>query len=247
MNDFRNRIRPDWPAILRSILSRARSIGPKGVLAFDLDSTLFDNRPRQARILREYGQAKRIDALTQCKPEDWSSGWDMKGAMARCGLHAEQIEALYADARVFWQERFFTSEYCIDDVAISGAPKFIRDARATGALLAYVTGRHEGMREGTVSAMAKCGLALPGGNVSLLMKPTFEMGDDEFKRETHEYLGRLGMLVAAFDNEPTHVNDYQRKFPKAAVVHLATDHSGRPVDLLEEIVTVPHFDVGSII
>jgi len=48
-------------------------------------------------------------------------------------------------------------------------------------------------------------------------------------------------VVAVFDNEPTHVNDYRRRFPEATVVHLATDHSGRPVALLEGILSVPDF------
>ena len=44
-------------------------------------------------------------------------------------------------------------------------------------------------------------------------------------------------MIAAFDNEPTHANDYRRKFPEAIVIHLATDHSGRPVELLDGIVS----------
>ena len=75
----------------------------------------------------------------------------------------------------------------------------------------------------------------------LLMKPTEREDDDAFKRTAHARLGELGQLIAAFDNEPTHANDYLRRFPEAKVVHLATDHSGRPVTLLDEIVSVPHF------
>ena len=52
----RHRVRQGWQDTLRGILEQARSLGSQAVLAFDLDSTLFDNRPRQARILREFGQ-----------------------------------------------------------------------------------------------------------------------------------------------------------------------------------------------
>jgi hypothetical protein len=89
--------------------------------------------------------------------------------------------------------------------------------------------------------MRKCGLPLPGGNVRLILKPTLEMGDDEFKREAQRQLADVGKLIAAFDNEPTHVNDYRRAFPDATIVHLATDHSGRPVALLDGVESVPHF------
>jgi len=89
--------------------------------------------------------------------------------------------------------------------------------------------------------MANCGLPLPRGDVRLILKPSMEMGDDEFKREAQRQLAEIGQVIAAFDNEPTHVNDYRRAFPEATIVHLATDHSGRPVALLEGVETVPHF------
>lgn len=241
-DDFKSRIREGWQDTLRGILERARSLAPESVLAFDLDSTLFDNRPRQARILREFGEVRGLSPLGVCVAAHWTSGWDMKAAMRNCGLSSEQVESVYDEARAFWLERFFTSEYCVDDVAIEGAAAFTHAVARTGAQLVYVTGRHEGMRAGTVEAMRRCSLALPGeGSTQLLMKPTLRESDDAFKREAHARLGKLGRVIAAFDNEPTHVNDYQHKFPEATVVHLATDHSGRPVQLLEAIISIPHF------
>jgi hypothetical protein len=244
-DDFKSRIRPDWREALKSILDEARSLGSQAVLAFDLDSTLFDNRPRQARILREFGRERSVEALLACEPHHWDTGWDMRAAMRNCGVPPPQVEGLFEDARRFWGERFFTSDYCVDDITIQGAAAFTLAVVGTGAQLAYVTGRHEGMRAGTVECMRRHGLALPdGGRVHLLMKPAAFDNDDAFKREAHARLGTLGRVVAAFDNEPTHVNDYRRKFPQATVVHLATDHSGRPVALLEGIISVPHFGLS---
>lgn len=243
-DEFKKNIPRDWDQALRRVLARARELGAQAVLAFDLDSTLFDNRPRQARIVREYGQAKAVAALARCQPEHFDSGWDMAAALRRCGLPAEEARRLYPDVRAFWAERFFTSDYCADDTAIEGAAAFTRAVAGTGATLCYVTGRHEGMRRGTVEAMRRGGLALPGRRVHLVMKPSLDVGDDEFKRQAHVLLGELGTLVAAFDNEPTHANDYRARFPEAAVIHLATDHSGRPVKLLPGVVSVPHFDIG---
>jgi len=241
-SDLKTRVREGWQHTLRGILEQARSLGSQAVLAFDLDSTLFDNRPRQARILREFGLARMVEKLSVCAPHHWESGFDMRGAMRNCGLSAEEVEALHDAARAFWMERFFTSDYCVEDVAIRGAAAFTHAVAATGAHLAYVTGRHEGMRPGTVEAMRRNGLVLPGeGRVHLLMKPSERENDDAFKRAAHARLGELGRVIAAFDNEPTHANDYLRRFPEARVVHLATDHSGRPVVLLDEIVSVPYF------
>lgn len=242
-DDFKNRIRPDWRESLKAILDSARSLGAHAVLAFDLDSTLFDNRPRQARILREFGLARSLQALTACEPHHWDSGWDMRAAMRNCGLPESEVEAHFEDARRFWGERFFTSDYCVDDAAIEGAAVFTHAVVSTGAQLVYVTGRHEGMREGTEACMRRHQLAVPGvdARTHLLMKPGAFDNDDAFKREAHTRLGTMGRVIAAFDNEPTHANDYRRKFPEATVVHLATDHSGRPVTLLDGIISVPHF------
>jgi hypothetical protein len=244
--DLSVRVRAGWQAVLEDALARARAHGPRAVLAFDLDTTLIDNRPRQVRILREFGAAERQPALAACDVHHWDNGWDMRGAMLRCGLPPDEVERLFPRARAFWAERFFTSDYCLHDEALEGASAFTRAVVDTGATLAYVTGRHEGMREGTVAAMARAGMALPvGGRVLMLMKPTLREDDDAFKREAHARLGALGELVAAFDNEPQHANDYRLRFPDALVVHLATDHSGRPVELLDGIVSVPHFVLGA--
>jgi hypothetical protein len=240
-HDYKSRVREGWQQTLRGILAQARSLGAQAVLAFDLDSTLFDNRPRQARILREYGLANALEALCACGPHHWESGWDMRGAMRSCGLGEHEVAAHYEPARAFWLERFFTSEYCVEDVAIPGAAQFTHEVVATGAQLGYVTGRPERMREGTLEAMRRNRMALPGGLVHLLMKPSLHLDDDSFKRQAHARLGELGRVIAAFDNEPTHANDYRHRFPEATVVLLATDHSGRPVTLLDEILAVPHF------
>lgn len=242
MNDFKNRVRSGWEQELQSVLNRAAELGSAAVLAFDLDSTLFDNLPRQARIVREFGAARGLPVLGNCAPKHFTGGWDLRVPLRNLGLSAEEAEALYPDLKQFWADRFFTSEYCVDDVAIEGAAAFTHAVVGTGAKLAYLTGRHEAMREGSVACMAREGLVVPdGGQVVLIMKPTLAEDDDAFKREAHLKLRELGQVLAAFDNEPTHVNDYRRVFPEAKVIHLATDHSGRPVEVAQDIVSVPHF------
>jgi hypothetical protein len=235
-------IQSDWPRMLDAILERARALGPRGVLVFDLDSTVFDNKPRQARIVREFGEEHGIPALTQCQPSHFTDGWDLRAAFRNCGLSAEEAERIHPHVRTFWRERFFTSAYCAEDDVIPGAPAFLQRAAETRAITTYATGRPEAMRDGTLRAMRRHGLPLPDGEkIVLIMKPALEVHDDDFKREAHARIGALGTVVAAFDNEPTHVNDYRRTFPEATIVLLATDHSGRPVDLLDGIISVPHF------
>jgi hypothetical protein len=241
MTDFKSRIGSDWKKQLKDILERAQAAGEKGLLVFDLDSTVFDNRPRQSRILREFGIARKIAVLEACETRHWNSGWDLKAAMVACGLTSELADQHYHDAKNFWGARFFTSEYCVDDIEVPGAPQYLAAALKTGAQVVYVTGRHEEMRAGSIKCMEKCGMPvpLPGNRVSLVMKPTLRESDDAYKVEAHAKLLEMGTVIAAFDNEPTHANDYAKKFADATVIHLATDHSGRPVELLARIISVP--------
>jgi len=228
--------------VLRQVLDSARLHGARGVAVFDLDSTLFDNRPRQARILREFGAARGVPELSACAAEHWTTSWDMEEAMRACGVPAERAAALFPEAKAFWRDRFFTSPYCVDDRPIAGAAAFVRAVWESGATVAYCTGRHEPMREGSVESLRLGGFPVPEGErTTLIMKPTFDMTDDDFKRLAHARLRELGTVIAAFDNEPIHINDYHRVFPEALAVHLATDHSGREVPVAPGIPAVVDF------
>lgn len=241
MSEFAHRIAVDWHKTLEDVLARAAAAGPQGLVVFDLDSTVFDNRPRQARIVREFGREKGLKPLEACQPFHFTSGWELTGAMVACGLPKAEADALHRELKRFWGARFFTSEYCKDDIEIVGAPRYLHEVVKTKARVLYVTGRHEGMREGTVASMVKCGMVLPGEGAQLLMKPAEATDDDAYKRTAHQLLSELGRVLAAFDNEPTHVNDYAERFTDAVAVHLATDHSGRPVTLKQSVISVPHF------
>lgn len=243
MSDYLHRVAVDWHLTLEKILELASKSGPQGLLVFDLDSTLFDNRPRQARIVREYGAARNLPQLTTCQAWDFTSGWDLRGAVIKRGISAGDAEALYPDLKAFWQERFFTSEYAEDDIEIVGSPRYLHRLDYVKARVIYVTGRHEAMRAGTERCIERCRMPMPnaGGHVQLLMKPQLPDSDDEYKRTMHAQLRSMGTVLAAFDNEPTHINDYAVKFPEAIPVHLATDHSGRDVHLHERTVSIPHF------
>lgn len=243
MSDYLKRVAIDWHQTLDQILAVAQKSGPSGLLVFDLDSTVFDNRPRQARIVREFGAAKNLEALTTCQPWHFTSGWDLRGATGSCGLPAHESEAIYPELKAFWQERFFTSEYCEDDIEIVGAPRYLHALDYVKARVIYVTGRHEDMRVGTEACIERCRMPMPsrGGHVQLLMKEKLRDDDDAFKRQTHERLKAMGTVLAAFDNEPMHINDYASKFAEAVPVHLATDHSGREVALDPRCISIPHF------
>ncbi len=224
-------------SILDQVLSEA---GPGGVVVFDLDSTLLDNRPRQALILQLFGAQHGLRSLESTRPEHWQS-WDIDEAMANAGLAPDEVARWSSAAKQFWRERFFTSEYCALDGAIGGAVDFVGEVRRRGAHVAYCTGRHEAMRAGTVQSFERLGFALPGDGVSLSMKPAVTESDVAFKERACATLGAIGRVVAVFDNEPMHVNIYARAFPDARLIHLTTDHSRRPVTLSPRATPIADF------
>jgi hypothetical protein len=231
--------RAEQTRILRAALEAIRPRAP--VAAFDLDSTLLVNKSRQARIVREYGERRGDPRLAACTTGAVVS-WDLRDTLRLCGLSDPEISPLLPDLRGFWHQRFFTSEYCRDDTPVAGAPEYVRAALEAGAELLYITGRPEDMREGTQEAFARAGFPLPDGSgVQLWLKPDMTEDDDRWKEICHARLKELRGLACAFDNEPTHVNAYKRSFPAANVVHLDTDHSRRPVDVLPEIPSILDF------
>jgi len=212
------------------------------VLAFDLDLTLFDNRPRQAKIVRDFGKARGLAVLQMCKPEHFISAWDLESALLRCGLSKEALAGCFPEVKRFWQERFFTSTYCVEDLPMPGAKKYLDACLKTSAQLVFVTGRPDEMEEGTIACLKKHGMPTPGGRVHLLMKPAEQTDDDAFKRQAHSRLASLGELIAVFDNEPTHINDYAQQFPDAFAFWLDTGHSGRDVELSPGIIALRNFE-----
>ena len=215
---------------------------PGAVAVFDLDSTLLDNRPRQARILREFGASVGDPRLATCEPDHWT-GWDLESPMHACGLSESEIAGLAADAKAFWRERFFTSEYCRADAPMPGASLFLQRVVTAGAVVCYVTGRHEPMAPGTLECLRRAGFPLPAdhGDLHLWMKPALGVDDDQWKRSVTARLRDLGEVRVAFDNEPTHINGYRAEFPDCLAVHLDTDHSGRDVEIDEAIPSVRDF------
>ena len=202
------------------VAATAQPRGPKPIVTFDLDSTLFDNRPRQLAILREFAQAFRLGGVERLALEH-IDGWQVLAtALSLDGAAGREAE-LRAAWRPFWSERFFSSWICKLDLPLPGAAEFVREVEAKGASVLYLTGRHEEMRPGTEASLAEG--RFPSS--TCLMKPTLAMKDTEWKELAVDKVRALGPVAACFDNEPAHANRLAAAFPSARVVWLRTDHS----------------------
>jgi hypothetical protein len=236
------------PGQQREILDAALgAVGHAGrFCAFDLDSTLLHNHSRQARIVREFGAERGLPALATCGAEQVVS-WDLRDTLLLLGLEAAEVDAILPALRACWRDRFFTSDYCADDQPVAGASAYLEEALARGGRLVYLTGRDAAMEAGTRVSFARAGFPLPDGapladsRVQLWCKPDPALDDDAWKRSRYQLLAAHGGVACAFDNEPVHVNGYKVAFPGAAVVHLDTDHSGRPVAVRDDIPSVHDF------
>ena len=132
-------------AFLRGLVTRissARERGERPVVVFDLDGTLFDNRPRTLSILRELG-----DAVGGTHPHVTRAIMEMEAANLVYGItdslakHGILDADIAARAVAFWRARFFRDEYLVHDVPLPGAARFASDCWNAGANLLYLTGR----------------------------------------------------------------------------------------------------------
>ncbi|MCC6809220.1 MAG: HAD family hydrolase [Deltaproteobacteria bacterium] len=211
--------------VLNDVLDSVQKAPAPKVVVFDLDSTVFDNRPRQVHILREWGIAHGMPELFGLERTHFVD-WDLMTPLVRLGIAPERAQAVHADVKQFWRERFFTSPYCLYDVAMPHAPHYVRGLHARGAHIVYLTGRHEEMRAGSAESLVRFKFpAPPEARVTLLMKPTLDIPDTDYKKSAFEAVRGIGRVIAGFDNEPAHANALKEGFPEAKIVWLKTDRS----------------------
>ena len=232
--------RPKYPrldakgkkALLARILKRsshdpakARGKAPPAIV-FDLDGTLFDNRPRSYAILQELAVAWRTRhpqharSLAKLRPDGMA--YLLSDSLARVGLtNAERV----AEATTFWKERFFADEHLRHDVPLPGAAEFARACYDAGATLVYLTGRDLPlMGIGSFRSLRDHGFPIGVPGTELVLKPDAAMSDELFKRFEMPKLARVGTIIAAFDNEPVNCNTVLAQNPECDSVLIDTQH-----------------------
>lgn len=212
--------------VLDSALARARRAGPRGVAVFDLDSCLFDPRPRQATILADHAARGGPDWLRAVRPEHFED-WHLDRTLRRAGVPGDQVEAHLAEVRRVWAWGFFSGDYLYLDPPLPGAVPYVTEVAALGLTVVYLTGRDHWMAGATARALAAAGF--PWGEPHRLMcKPDPTLEDAQFKAGALEAIAQLGQVAVFFDNEPANVNVFAARHPEALVVFVDTDHSPRP-------------------
>lgn len=216
------------------------------MVVFDLDATLYDNRPRTLEILMEYREEvletepALADALATCTVERMH--YLLTDTLRACGVTRADV---VADLTRYWRDRFFTDEYLKHDVALEGAVEFVRACHEAGAVIVYLTGRDiPGMLLGTVASLRDAGFPVAVAGTEIVLKPDGNLPDEAFKRGALPTLDRLGEMVAFFDNEPANCNLAKAMYPGAIVVALETQKVPYAPPLAEDVEVVADFRIG---
>lgn len=232
------------PNVLPGVLERIaaqRLQDAHPVVVFDLDGTLFDNGPRTWQVLYEFALQRRRHALLKRLQgvARLSLPYTLKDILALCG---ETDGELLREVVAFWKERFFRDDYIRYDEPLAGAIQFATACWDAGATVVYLTGRDApNMLLGTSASLRTHCFPVGVPRSVLTLKEAFEVEDLAFKREALEFLDTLGVVVAAFDNEPANCNLFQNRWPDAEQVCVATAHAPNPPVLHPSVKVIKDF------
>ena len=230
--------------------ARIRGGGKPVKVVFDLDSTVFDVKPRTLRILKEFALTPRSRELS---PEisDWAltlSGFKLLYTLeesARANAvpgGEEQAKAYLKEAFRFWMTRFFTHQYVTVDHPTPGAVDYANRVVDAGGVAVYLTGRDwPGMGRGTVTMLEHFGFPMHASVRQVIMKPNAGLDDSEFKGEALRELRVAGNAVALFDNEPANFHVFEKIFPEAYLVLYHSNCSQKDARTVKRIYRIDNF------
>jgi hypothetical protein len=230
--------------LLQSVIARVEA-GPPSVVVFDLDGTLMDNRPRVVAILHELADEWRHrhpDAAACCAratPEGIVYGFIEN--MRKLGV---EDRALHDMGLAFWKARFFYDPHVKHDIEVAGARDYVKACYEAGAIIVYLTGRDiANMALGSFASLRDLGFPIGVVGTELVVKPTFDMPDADFKQGVAPALSRLGRVVAAFDNEPANNNLFLSSHPECTSIFLDTQHAPNPPPLDPRVRVIDTFEM----
>jgi len=244
--------------VLSQVLERVRAArdariahGGKPVkVVFDLDSTIFDVKPRTLRILKEFAMGAEAKGLSPAISQ-WAMGlsahkllYTLEESAAANGLPEpiDKAKDFFRAAFKFWRKRFFDHAYLGVDHPTPGAVDFVNRVVDAGAVAVYLTGRDwPGMGRGTQSMLESQGFPVDPRFSELIMKPNFGIEDSEFKDAALRELRTGGEAVALFDNEPANFHVFEKNFPEAMLVFYHSNCSSRPAKAVNRIYRIENF------
>ncbi len=216
------------------------------VAIFDLDGTLFDNRPRTVFIMREIAAnfEDRLPELSHAM-ENYKDislvEYSLDDTLKNIGVNdPKEITFIKKE----WDKKFFTDDYQRYDIPIAGASSYVQRVYNAGATVIYLTGRDAGrMLVGMTESLRMFGFPVGIVGTMTLVKKVVEESDEVFKSEIVSYLKRLGSVEAIFENEPLNSNILHKAFPQARSFLALTQHRSDAPKLLPNIELIKDFKI----
>ena len=234
---------------LAAVVARVREIGAgrAPLVVFDLDGTLMDNRPRTCAIMADLAEKWRVShpreaaLLKTMVPERLDYLLDEN--LRAIGI---EDEALLAGGFEHWKAHFFFDSWIHHDTPLPGAVEFAHACRDAGAIIVYFTGRDlPNMALGTFASLRDAGFPIGVPGTELVLKPSPEMDDTEFKRAFTPLVAQRGVVTAVFDNEPGNCNVFKELFPDTDVFLLDTQFHPDAPPLLDSVMVIGDFSTQS--
>lgn len=237
-------------SVKEEVALRIKNGGKRVKVIFDLDSTIFDVKPRSLRILKEFAFTKEAREISPAIA-DWSVTlnshsllYTLEESARANGVQGseEELKTYLKAAFRFWLARFFTHSYLGSDHPTPGAVDFVNRVVDLGADAVYLTGRDwPGMGRGTQTMLEYCGFPVDPRVTELIMKPNAGLDDSEFKDDALRELRASSNAVALFDNEPANFHVFEKNFPDAWLVFYHSNCSTKEARGVNRLYKIDNF------
>lgn len=209
--------------VLKKILHdarEARDTDQRFLAVFDLDSTLFDLKERQEKILLSFAEnsanrlkwPKETSALSKAMLSPGDFG--VREALNRVGLDWEKDRSFLKEVMEYWELWFFHNDFLKYDTPLPGAVEFVKALESLDSDIMYLTGRDTPrMLEGTEQSLKTIGFPIHDDHVQLCLKPQANLDDAEFKVGVLKKAERAYHRVWLFENEPVNLNLIAKNCP----------------------------------
>lgn len=220
------------------------------LVLLDLDSTLYEVAPRSLKILKEWLETSpAIPTELRTALEDlklYQMGYSVKDTLRNIGFPVKtpEFEKIAEDIKVFWWDRFFTSNYLLHDCPYPGAVEYANALYDAGADLCYLTGRdNTRMRKGTEQNLVRDGFPYFTQGTRLIMREHAHWSDALHKTHQIQLLSNESHLVASFENEPINLVEMSKIAPQALHVFVDTVCSDTLVELGQNLYRIKGFEL----
>lgn len=224
-------------------LNSEKRAGRCPVVVFNIDGTIFDNRPRSQAILRDFIRenpeetADIADSIIGLQKD--SMEYYVVDSFKKAGV--ENLFIVEAALR-FWADRFFSDAYVNKDLPFDGAVDFINELHDSGALIVYFSGRDQGtMLSGTIRALRDAGFPVGTARTMTVFKANPEEPSQDYKRRVMGEITTIGRVIAAFDNDPRTVNTMRRQWPTARIFFVKSQSEPQSTVLESEIEVIESY------